>query len=111
MNGSFCCDRMTDDDQVRMLEAHLEPQRLEDSLRRCSGMDIRLLKNNGLLDYHYDFSASSEMIFTTETGREGIRIHHYLENIDDMRDLVSVEHDLSSGRYWDAIRKASSIDP
>ena len=109
MNGSLGCDRMTDDDQARIpLEAHFEPQKREDYLRQCSHS---FLKNNSLPNCHYDFSAGRGMVFTTEAGKECVRIHRYFEKTDDPRGLVSVEHDLSSERYWDEIRKASSIDP
>lgn len=46
------------------------------------------------------------MVFTTGSGMRYIEIYDGNADLDDLRDIVYVEKDLSSNEYIDAVKKA-----
>ena len=91
---------------VGILKDHEVPQSRDNSYKRYSTYNIRYLKNVGLLDCYYDYGSNQDMIFTTGFGKRYIELHDGNADLDELRDIVLVDRDLSSSRYVKAVRKA-----
>lgn len=97
---------MRAEDIVRILKCHIDPKSRDDSYNEFSDYDIRYLKNVKLLDCYYDYGSNQDMIFTTESGKRYIELYDDNANLDNLRDIVYVNKDLSSNTYLDAVKKA-----
>lgn len=94
---------------VGILKDHDVPKSRDHSYNRYSAYNIRYLKNVGLLDCYYDYGSNQDMIFTTGFGKRYIELHDGNADLDELRDIVLVDRDLSSSRYVKAVRKAIGV--
>lgn len=101
---------MIDDKEAGVLKGLMVPLGCGESYRLYTESLVCYLERIRMLDRYYDHRRGEYMVFTTEVGRRCLDMYRMSLRVNDLRDVVIMDHDLSGERFREAVEKAISTD-